>query len=107
MKPELEQVITDITAFAVKEFPLALNASDPGSEAPTPADLLAKRLELAQAGDKITIGYAISILVTADRKFPNVKAKAHVTLKAQTPDMDYQELQRAIQPSLDIGEAEA
>ena len=92
MKPETKIVIDRLKAQFARKLENAFHAADPESDFPTPAELLAKRYEITRVGEKFTVGAAMSIFKTGDPMKPQCKVKVQVTLKAATPDGDYQEL---------------
>jgi hypothetical protein len=92
MKPETKPILEGIAAAMRRDFDLAFNAVDPEANGFTPAELFAKKYELLKVGEKATISASISIVRTGNFAKPQHKVKVAVTLKAATPDDDYQEL---------------
>lgn len=91
-KPVIEKLIAKFASELDNAFNSALEEEDREERLPTPAALFKKRYDLAKVGEKFTVGAAMSIVKTGDPMKPQCKVKVSVTLKAATPDGDYQEL---------------
>lgn len=92
MKPETKPILDGIVAAMKRDFDVAFNAVDPEGNGFTPAELFAKKYELLKTGEKATINASISIVRTGNFAKPQHKVKVSVTMKAATPDDDYQDL---------------
>jgi len=92
MKIDQEQMLERLLKFLMQDFKLAMTGAEEGSEALTPMDVLAKRMELAGVGEKVTVSLALSIVRSGNPEKPQVSLKASCTLKGTSATGDYQEL---------------
>lgn len=97
MKPETKPILEGISKAFAAGFDLAFNAieaeEDEGEVKKfTAAELFAKVYEMMKVGEKRTISASISIVRTGNFAKPQHKVKVSVTMKAATPDDDYQDL---------------
>lgn len=97
-KVDIAQLIERITKYVTVEFPVALQSIEEGSGGLTPADVLAKRMDIAGVGEKVSIAFAVYLVRGVDPNKPQIACKASVTLKASSPTPEYAELPWDIQP---------
>lgn len=91
-KVDQEKLIDRIAGFVSNEFKPAMASIEEGSGGLTPLEVLAKRLEMAPVGQKISFSFAVYLVRGHDPNKPQIACKASVTLKASSPAPEYAEL---------------